>query len=45
MARRIRWLGIVIIVCFGLVIVRLVNIKFVKAKSLATSPSNPRVAV
>jgi peptidoglycan glycosyltransferase len=45
MGRRIRWLGIVMIVCFGLVIVQLANIQFVKAKSLATSPSNPRIAV
>jgi peptidoglycan glycosyltransferase len=32
------------LLCFALVIVQLVNIQFVKAKALATSPSNPRVA-
>jgi peptidoglycan glycosyltransferase len=42
--RRIRWLGIVMLLCFGLVVVQLVNIQFVKAKSLATSPFNPRVS-
>ena len=45
MGRRIRWLGIVMLICFGLVIFQLVNIQFVKAKSLAASPSNPQVAV
>src|ERR1700683_5310465 len=33
------------LICFGLVIFQLVNIQFVKAKSLASSPSNPQVAV
>jgi peptidoglycan glycosyltransferase len=42
--RRIRWLGIVMLLCFGLVVVQLVNIQFVKAKSLADSPYNPRVS-
>jgi hypothetical protein len=27
--RRIRWLGIVMLLCFGLVVVQLVNIQFV----------------
>jgi peptidoglycan glycosyltransferase len=45
MGRRIRWLGVIMMLCFGLVVVQLVNIQFVKAKSLATSPFNPRVVV
>ncbi|MGO8859634.1 MAG: penicillin-binding transpeptidase domain-containing protein [Acidimicrobiales bacterium] len=45
MGRRIRWVGLVMVVCFGLVIVQLVNIQFVKAHQLASSPNNPRVAV
>ena len=44
MGRRIRWLGIVMLLCFGLVVVQLVNIQFVKAKALANSPYNPRVS-
>jgi len=39
--RRIRWLGVVLILCFGLVIVQLTNIQFRKASALSTSPSNP----
>jgi penicillin-binding protein A len=42
--RRIRWLGVFMVVCFGLIAVQLVNIQFVKAKQLANSPFNPRVA-
>jgi penicillin-binding protein A len=45
MGRRIRWLGVVLVVCMGLVIVQLVNIQLVKAKSLQNSPYNPRVEV
>ena len=45
MGRRIRWLGVVMVACLGLVIVQLVNIQLVKAKSLATSQYNPRIAV
>jgi penicillin-binding protein A len=45
MGRRIRWLGVVMVVCFGLVIVQLVNVQFVKARQLANSPFNPRVAI
>jgi peptidoglycan glycosyltransferase len=39
--RRIRWLGIVLILCFGLVIVQLTNIQFHRAAALATSKDNP----
>jgi peptidoglycan glycosyltransferase len=42
--RRIRWLGVVMLLCFGLVVVQLVNIQFFRAKALANSPYNPRVA-
>src|ERR1035437_5558597 len=41
MGRRIRWLGIVLILCFGLVIVQLANIQFRRASALAKSPDNP----
>ncbi len=42
MSRRIRWIGVVLILCFGLVIVQLVNIQFRKANALADNPNNPR---
>src|SRR6516165_12290886 len=45
MGRRIRWLGAIMVVCLGLVLVQLVNIQLVKGKQLANSPYNPRVAV
>jgi peptidoglycan glycosyltransferase len=45
MGRRIRWLGVIMVACLGLVVVQLVNIQLVKAKQLSTSPDNPRVAV
>src|ERR1700728_2437849 len=41
MGRRIRWLGLVLILCFALVIVQLTNIQFRKASALASSPNNP----
>ncbi|HXY27408.1 MAG TPA: penicillin-binding transpeptidase domain-containing protein [Acidimicrobiales bacterium] len=44
MGRRIRWLGIIMVACLGLVVAQLVNIQLVKAKSLQNSPDNPRVA-
>jgi penicillin-binding protein A len=43
MGRRIRWLGAILIICMGLVIVQLVNIQLVKGKALANSQYNPRV--
>jgi peptidoglycan glycosyltransferase len=45
MGRRIRWLGVLMVACLGLVTAQLVNIQLVKAKALQTSPYNPRVAV
>jgi len=45
MRRRIRWLGVFMVLCFGLIAVQLVNIQFVKAHQLANSPDNPRIAV
>ena len=45
MGRRIRWLGVVMVLCFALVIVQLVNIQFRQASALANSPDNPRVSV
>lgn len=44
MGRRIRWLGVILVVCLGLVAAQLVNIQLVKAKALQNSPYNPRVA-
>ncbi len=44
MGRRIRWLGLVMVVALGLIVVQLVNIQLVKAKALQTSPYNPRVS-
>ncbi len=44
MGRRIRWLGVILVACLGLVAAQLVNIQLVKAKALQTSPFNPRVA-
>lgn len=43
MGRRIRWLGVIMVACMGLVIAQLVNIQLVKAKALQSSPYNPRV--
>jgi peptidoglycan glycosyltransferase len=45
MGRRIRILGVVLVLAFGLIIVQLVNIQYAKAHQLATSTNNPRVAV
>jgi peptidoglycan glycosyltransferase len=45
MGRRIRWLGVVMVACLGLVIAQLVNIQLVKAKQLQSSPHNPRNVV
>ena len=44
MGRRIRWLGALMVVLFGLVIAQLVNVQLVKGKQLADSPKNQRVA-
>ena len=44
MGRRIRWLGLILVACLGLVVAQLVNIQLVKGKQLQDSPNNPRVA-
>ena len=44
MGRRIRWLGVIMVLCLGLVVAQLVNIQLVKAKQLQSSPFNPRIA-
>jgi peptidoglycan glycosyltransferase len=41
MGRRIRWLGVILVLCFALVIVQLVNIQLVQEHKLADSPNNP----
>jgi penicillin-binding protein A len=45
MGRRVRWVGVVLVLCFALVIVQLVNIQFRQASALANSPNNPRIVV
>jgi penicillin-binding protein A len=42
MGRRIRWLGVVMVILFALVIVQIVNIQLVKAPLLRASANNPR---
>jgi len=42
--RRIRWLGVAMLIAFALVIVQLANIQFRQAGALANSPYNPRIA-
>jgi penicillin-binding protein A len=44
MGRRIRWLGVIMVACLGLVVAQLVNIQLVKAKQLQSSPFNPRIS-
>ena len=44
MGRRIRWLGLVIVVCFALVLLQLVNIQVRQGNALADNPNNPRNA-
>jgi peptidoglycan glycosyltransferase len=44
MGRRIRWLGVTMMLCFALLIVQLANIQFRRAPALASSQYNPRVA-
>jgi peptidoglycan glycosyltransferase len=41
MGRRIRWLGVVMVLCFALILIQLTNIGFVKAKALRASGLNP----
>jgi len=42
MSRRIRWLGIVMVICFAVVLLQLTNVQFHDAAALRSSPSNPR---
>jgi penicillin-binding protein A len=42
--RRIRWLGVVLTLCFVVVLVQLVNVQYVKAPALRASAGNPRNA-
>jgi peptidoglycan glycosyltransferase len=42
MGRRIRWLGIVLILCFALVLIQLTNLQFRRAHQLASASANPR---
>ncbi len=41
MGRRIRWLGLVMIICFALVVIQLANIQFRRANALSHSSDNP----
>ena len=45
MGRRIRWLGVIMVACLGLVIAQLVNIQLVKAKAAADLALQPRISV
>jgi peptidoglycan glycosyltransferase len=42
MGRRIRWMGLVLIACFGLVVLQLVNVQFRQASALNASKYNTR---
>lgn len=42
MGRRIRWTGLVVIVCLSLIILQLLNIQFRQASALNRTPNNPR---
>ncbi len=44
MSRRIRWLGIALILCFSLVLVQLTHLQVLQAGQLSASPGNPRNA-
>ena len=43
MERRIRRLGIFMVLCFVALFIQLNNIQILKANSLATNPANPQV--
>jgi peptidoglycan glycosyltransferase len=45
MGRRIRWLGLVLVLCFAAVLAQLVNIQLRKATALNASKTNPRNSV
>jgi peptidoglycan glycosyltransferase len=44
MGRRIRWVGVILVLCFALIIVQLANLQFHRSTALATSPYNPRIS-
>ena len=43
MERRIRWLGVFILACFGLLFLQLNKVQIANASKLANAPGNPRV--
>lgn len=43
MDRRIRWLGVVILLCFVVLFLQLNNVEVLKAHSYATDPHNPQI--
>jgi peptidoglycan glycosyltransferase len=43
MGRRIRWLGVILILCFTLVLLQLFNVQFRRANQLANAQANPRI--
>ncbi|MHB1502608.1 MAG: peptidoglycan D,D-transpeptidase FtsI family protein [Acidimicrobiales bacterium] len=45
MERRIRWLGIFVILCFLVLFLQLNNLQLVQAKKLNSSPGNPRIVL
>jgi peptidoglycan glycosyltransferase len=44
MGRRIRYLGVGLVVLFALILGQLVNVQFLRARTLADDPQNPRLA-
>ena len=45
MARRIRWLGVGMVLCFFALFLQLNNVQVVKAHQYATNPANPQVSI
>jgi peptidoglycan glycosyltransferase len=45
MGRRIRWVGLVLVLCFAALLVQLVNVQFRRASALANSRTNPKVEI
>ncbi len=43
MERRIRWLGVFLVLCFVALFLQLNNIQVLKAHALSTAPNNPRI--
>jgi penicillin-binding protein A len=44
MGRRIGWLGVAMVLCFGVLFLQLNNVQVAKAKKYADDPANPRIS-